>query len=349
MHAGIRSSTPPLSSSQNEAWVNDLVEDFRKVKLAPTQEKKSPPSCLNSVGQPVDWFATIKKNLGWNYLSVTETRWEQVPNNDIRESGPVFETLMQATANARRPSHIILAYNDQYPDAKSSQRYAHAKGVVMFDTCEKRGFWIVHSIPYFPDLDLSILVFPYSAKRYAQSFGCSTIKDRQQFNSVLQQLRVMNVPIYYSRPTSDIVPHQPAENQIPHLPLVYLGSLGQVIHLTKANNYNSCIYCDLSNYLQTNMLTETWRTQQNQIYHHIQSDVKVFGVDFANGFKYSANQDHSKWSVSDTSSKPWLCIGDLNRYRTARGGGVLCFGSKSAQRSFCQAARDENSLPFKCY
>ena len=67
--------------------------------------------------------------------------------------------------------------SDQTPDGDSHDSYGHTKGVCGFD--ESTGFWLVHSVPRWPNAPPSTYSFPDYEKDNGQSFLCMT------FSSVL--------------------------------------------------------------------------------------------------------------------------------------------------------------------
>lgn len=36
-------------------------------------------------------------------------------------------------------------------------------------------------------------------------------------------------------------------------------------------------------------------------------------IDKLSIYRFESTRDHSKWAITDNSSIPWTCIGDLNR------------------------------------
>ena len=80
--------------------------------------------------------------------------------------------------------HVLLMYNDEFPNGTSSESAAHAKGVVAFDG--QSGFWLVHSVPRFPPAPAGSdnsnpaetqanYSFPATGLRYGQTMLCVSL------------------------------------------------------------------------------------------------------------------------------------------------------------------------------
>lgn len=59
------------------------------------------------------------------------------------------QTLSQAFFNDQQ-KRILVAYNDEPPNAKGNSKNGHLKGVVVAD--KRSGFWLVHSVPLYPNI-----------------------------------------------------------------------------------------------------------------------------------------------------------------------------------------------------
>ena len=66
-----------------------------------------------------------------------------------------------------------LLYNDEHPDGNTSFTAGHTKGVVVLG--ERRGFWLVHSVPKFPPA-AGKYGYPRTGHMYGQTFLCITIE-----------------------------------------------------------------------------------------------------------------------------------------------------------------------------
>ena len=91
-------------------------------------------------------------------------------------------------------------YNDQPTNANSLSSRAHMKGFLAMDA--EQGFWMIHSVPLFPDTPAQFekngFEAPDNANVYAQSFLCVTLRTAT-FETVAQALLIAWPQIYDSK------------------------------------------------------------------------------------------------------------------------------------------------------
>lgn len=131
------------------------------------------PQCIDDSGQPVDWYIIYKfpylKHLnepdlfgGYHYAYQTSKTIQQSTKNDdgwhfsskqITESESIFgQTFKPFFSSENRPKLTSMFYNDQPPNGTDiSSSYAHSKGMILTDS--KQGFWLIHTIPKFMQID----------------------------------------------------------------------------------------------------------------------------------------------------------------------------------------------------
>lgn len=84
--------------------------------------------CRDEQGQPVDWFAAIKRNNSFEYAYMGPKSADFSQSSMVLSdpsSGSVSLTLAQLYGNQ---SLSYLFYNDEPPSSSSPSSYAHAKG-----------------------------------------------------------------------------------------------------------------------------------------------------------------------------------------------------------------------------
>lgn len=73
------------------------------------------------------------------------------------------QTLAQAYfgADQVKEDRLLIAYNDEPPNAKANSKKGHLKGVVVAD--KRSGFWQIHSVPLYPNITceffFSVLIY----------------------------------------------------------------------------------------------------------------------------------------------------------------------------------------------
>jgi len=99
--------------------------------------------------------------------------------------------------------------------------------------------------------------------------------------------------------------------------------------------------------LKTSLFVETWRknpgtplpsecTMTNKVENVHKLSLKFQNSAQTGEFVYV--DDHSKWALSQVSTHPYVCIGDINRMQSQfkRGGGTTCFQSPLVWNSLRQ-------------
>ncbi|RWS14150.1 Deoxyribonuclease-2-like protein [Dinothrombium tinctorium] len=315
-------------------------------------------SCKNEFGQHVDWFIAYKipelydskgaLSTGLAYAFVTSEQptssWT-LAKNLINESSSIFgQTLEPFYKSREKYTHVM--YNDEPPNSRVSSYYAHAKGVMGMD--EKNGIWLSHSVPKFPPPFEKSYNYPDTGRLYGQTAICITFSTKAAAYDIVEHLLITRPDIYFEHYTEEVMK---IANNLPNLRerewshkrflQNELKSLEdkQFVIFSKSKMAHYDLYDHfIAPYVESNLLAETWRRGAG---HPLPSDCKttfevlnVQEVDlpFTNAkIKQSGEwkylKDHSKWAVSETKNKSFVCIADLNRMRSQykRGGGAVCF------------------------
>lgn len=102
------------------------------------------------------------------------------------------------------------------------------------------------------------------------------------------------------------------------------------------------LYVTIADTLKTDLYIQTWRSNPKDLNKHPLNETNNgYKLDTIMSVKTAAGEwqhgcDHSKWCVSDSNSKGWMCVGDSNREPSQfkRPGGALCINSKPVADAF---------------
>lgn len=214
----------------------------------------------------------------------------------------------------------------------------HAKGVVAMD--KNSGFWLIHSVPKFPDLRPPEFTWGASTI-YAQHFLCLTI-DTKNANALFNTL-TYNWPIVFDYwLPSELVSMFPALQPLATgtrskgatmLPLPVQGFNFQVY--AKSSDWGKDLYEDhVQQSLKLPFRWETWRRDTSMPSYckpqYPYESLNVMSMKFDSTAHYNYTMDHCKWGISSVESSPWVCVGDINRMTSQfnRGGGTACLQNK---------------------
>jgi len=272
--------------------------------------------------------------------SSTKTTFSMASHGlDCTTNCALGSTLHQLYAAKSSLAHLL--YNDE-PAGElegttgSGVSGGHEKGVLVADT--KGGFWLIHSVPVFPDLGPA--QFTWSASTiYGQSFLCVSLTPSGVENAA-KQLQYSDPYLFDSNVPSSFA------SSYPNLMAVFKGTrqtganVGSITsaggtkftNFAKDNKWGQDLYDDLVGpTFKLGFQWETWRRSPylNSLcpstvkYQTLNvNSISVGSTDF------SYSQDHSKWGISLTGNV--VCVGGINRMQSqrGRGGSTMCFTDK---------------------
>ncbi|XP_077986643.1 plancitoxin-1-like [Glandiceps talaboti] len=316
-------------------------------------------TCKDPDGKSVDWFivyklpeiedssdTVIQEGLGYYYMDVNSQYWtlSDIPINDTNHA--VAHTLQQIYSNHGKSDLVYMMYNDEWPNGKESMYRGHTKGDLCFNRTS--GFWLVHSVPKFPDFSNTSYSWPDNAKDNGQSFLCVTY-GYNELAAIAKQLKYMWPYVYDVNIPKDFVADQPDlvdvanKKHIKNPPWFRQENLtslaGQKFYsFTKTSEYGKDIYADwLAPYFQSDMQSETWQDGRGKTpsFCGTYKVENIQDITFSDDVVFKETKDHSKWAVT-MGAKSWTCIGGINRQdsQTKRGGGLVCFNIISVWKQF---------------
>jgi len=310
--------------------------------------------CLNPSGKAVDWWVMLKvpylpdstdpvASTGYAYAYADANSpyldyFAQSLNNAT--SNPLKNTLNQII-NADPSKVGWLMYNDESPDGSTHSSYGHTKGDVAFD--DNTGFWLIHSVPRWPEAPPASYDYPDKEKSYGQSFLCGTFV-LNYFDQIAEQFLLNKPYVYSSSMTSyqeTALPHmvdvlnKDFNTKTPTASTINIVTKGGVQLRTFAKNgaWNMSLYEDLAEPgIKSGMLVETWQNGSGGKMpsfctpEYAYDSINVRELTINSEVSWPETKDHSKWGISYDISN-WVCIGDINRMysQNSRGGGTYCF------------------------
>ena len=330
--------------------------------------------CVNHLGESVDWWLGIKMPSphGTRYVAIEPGMVDWYAGNDI--TGPLDNHL----ANTLQPLYrqndtAFMLYNDETPPSDGGHVdfvRAHAKGVLGLG--EQNGFWLVHSVPKFPnnpsDSEGYLGVLP-GQQKYAQSFLCLSMNG-SDLNEIADVLHEESLSFF-----SDVHDGSPTIwNSYPKLKQVlsatplpreefifktFQTSAGEIVTAISTPStliaHGTGASFDLYNYIaqsfQTSLKVSTWPNEHDRqpSYCPVNDSLSVENVHMVSvdNISWLSHMDHSKIAMSDSSSRPVTCIGDKNRslHQLLRGGGSVCMFRKDVWQLFDAMIVSTESCP----
>jgi len=314
----------------------------------------SPVGCQDEDGNSVDWWFIYKLPQGFNYAYRDSNSRETSALSMVKDKtldcttcGALGHTLHQVYTN--KDGLAYMFYNDEYPDSypsptnRSLMGGGHSKGVIASDL--STGFWLIHSVPKFPDLTAKSFTWTASHE-FGQSFLCLSIKSSDADN-IAKNLQysyphtfTWNIPkggdweSTFSN-LQDTVDGKGVDGS-GILPFDVNGTPFQ--SFSKSPSWNNDLYeflVEPTLKVSKGFFWETWRRSpfedkfcKGSKYQYNSLNVESIKVDGFDEFK--STMDHCKWGISAEETKPYVCVGDINRMQSqfARGGQTTCFLSE---------------------
>jgi len=299
--------------------------------------------CLDMDGNPIDWWFIYKANDGFNFAyrdsSDTSTKALQMTDKflNVTKELALGSTLHQLYLAKDKLS--FAAYNDEAPRGEGKTRSsasggAHAKGILAAQS--DGGFWLVHSVPKFPNLNAS--QFRYDTSDiYGQTFLCMSL-DKQGIEDAAYQISHFHPDIYDSNYNSD---HKLTNMSALISGTRYEGSNVLTVNagnsvmtsFAKSNKWGKDLYEDLVEpYFRSGFMWETWRRSPAMKTYckpdYTYDSVNVNQITFPDSpkFTWKYTKDHAKWGLCQNSQVPVVCVGGINRMTSQRkrGGGTVC-------------------------
>lgn len=339
--------------------------------LIPKSPNDLRTSCRNDQNMTVDWFFMYKLPNSFEYVYVDNTyaysdHWTKSSRKIYERNSAFAYTIAPLMARKKREGLTYVVYNNQLTESES--KGGHTKGLFLFD--KKTGLWLIHSVPMFPkNFHYGVYAYPWNGYRNGQVALCVTFPSTQ-LETIAKHLRLQHPNIYdgyapaserASHPNLNLLLQRIFIHQAPWVMSDQLKDVAnnEYISFSKHSYFFDDVYSGLvAPKLKSSLLVSTWRLG-NVIKvpsYRDNNDLTVENVQKLT-FKLNTQEsvvvnntvDHSKWAISESMAKPFVCVGTLNRvesqYKT--GGETLCFQNKLLHRLLRETVTDIEPAPRK--
>jgi deoxyribonuclease-2 len=302
--------------------------------------------CLDENGKGVEWWIALKHPDGgfYSYLDVhapTDFKRSLYDLNSAK-GGAITDTVKQLyAANA---TDGVAVYNDDTDEGHQLASHAHAKGVAVFNT--QGGFWMVHSLPKWPNRR-SKGYNGLSSDRYGQAFLCLSL-DASVFDDVGKlwatnwvQFYDINVPAAIAKKLPNFASAVNGDKSGQITENFYISTAQtKFLAFAKDKTWAKNLYGDfVAPTLKSDLVVETWQNGRGSMPSNCSGTYTIENVAIIKtieGDSWTINQDHSKWTITRDGNVQVACVGDINRQvsQAGRGGGTVCIDNKDVWGAF---------------
>ena len=302
------------------------------VLLALVAVAVTPSQCVDENGAAVDWFVALREPNSRRYLFFDSysTAFRPLPDETF------LKNLFQ---NVDVLKDQLTLWNDepaQVPWPGTPVKFrgaglkAHDKGVLYKSAGDGQGFYLLHSVPKFPDISGGALdpKTPVGSI-YGQSMMCVSISSPVTYLTIWNHLSAQKSNVYFN---SFPFP-EPPETTVQVVDSFIEGRLLRLVTKT-IKNPNAPYEGMLAPLFKTGWLVESWGRRYAENTYAPYRVINNEGVNFPSG-SYKSTQDHSKYALS-FGSRGLLCIGGLNHMdsQEKRGGSFVCLTHLSLYDQF---------------
>lgn len=208
--------------------------------------------------------------------------------------------------------------------------------------------------------------YPSTGRLFGQTALCISLNSKDEGSDIINHLKHIRPNIYFSWTSKDVTRIVPAFKKLlteyddsGEESVGEVTTVGSVNFLTFARSGRAAKSGDLYSHmlapsLDSSLLVETWRRGRGTKLHsdcrnelHV-SNVRQMKIRFTEDSEvpdsgvWTYVRDHSKWAISESEDKGYVCIGDINRMESQqkRGGGTVCMRNSSIWRLFRHAVHE---------
>lgn len=296
-------------------------------------------NCLNHKGEKVEWVSALRLQgtkfpRKYAVIYPGKSDFEEVTEEEL--IGTIFKQVDMK-------KHLVSLWNDGHPyeKSKSFSNFAHSKGVIAYDKNSETGFYITHSIPWFPFYENDVLE-PFSDTHdnksvYAQTFLCLPFTTKATMEKFYYHINMIRPNLYYDTLADEFTKGSYSNPELQSLSY----ASGKINVLIKPNGSNTHMFPDLfAEYwaprgVNKGFKLRTWgRKYCTSICTVGERRMSVIGEVKWRDYVWRGSQEHGKWVMSENSNV--VCIGDLNYMSSqeTRGGAFVCINDDKLHAAF---------------
>lgn len=308
-------------------------------------------SCKSDTGEDVDFAYGFKFPKGYEYAYMDAYQGLAKSPHTLDSSA----SFVSATLGQMGTSGVsYVVWNDQPPPKKDSQSpMAHAKGALVFGS--EGGIWLTHSLPHFPTpVGQGSDLWKDASPDFGQSFLCITLEAKELHK--LSPVFAINRPVIYDSKISekefsdlaDLVDKKWDEQTMTTQVEVTSKGGQSFTVFGKSGKWGTGkdLYHDLVGKTLGDLKMEGWRRGRG-VWGPACSEPRVLDITSVSfpGQSWVTENDHSKWAITQSSDKPALCVGDINRAhgQDERGGGTVCIRDAAIHKQIANVVNETDS------
>lgn len=306
-------------------------------------------SCTLENGTRKNWVLALRlpggtPRLMWRF-DTTSKDWKKLGSADGGE-----EFLSKLLGQIHPTTHNYLAFNDEAPEgngSRGSDSSAHAKGVLAWDPKEGEGFYLLHSVPAFPQFSKT-KGFNYvtpDGSFYGQHYLCITLKSEKHITDLRKMFAYENAHVYIDNFDPLEEKSSARRTLLKKIALNAKAAGDETITkelvwgwtmITKPKADEKLLWdASIAPGYDDDFAVKSWGRPASA--SHCKSEPKtsnVSSIQFNKDTKWDDTNDHSKWGIS--IKKKIFCIADMNRMdsQATRGGSALCIDNATVHAGF---------------
>lgn len=279
--------------------------------------------CRDEQDRPVEWFFAIREPHTRKYIFFDQS------SSEFRQvEDEAFLAFLFRDISPKKDS--LLLWNDQPAEVDGLSKLssinnkglkAHDKGILFKNSKNSRGFFLLHSIPKFPDIQKdSINPETPQSSSFGQSMICLSTTTTKSYSTIWKHLNSQNALVYHDSFSFPVPKKTGKEIETSFIE----GATFRLV--TKSSQSKKPPFEGvLAPLFKTGWLVESWGRPYAENTYKPYRVINNEEVTFESSV-YKSTSDHSKFAVS-IDLPDLVCVGGMNHMdsQANRGGSFVCF------------------------